>query len=503
MPHRAVRVAPGARKTDDDRGAGIRQAAIDHLWMHNRGWVELAEQGGPMVAVEGKGVRVRDAEGHWWLDANAGYVCVNVGYGRTEIADAAYEQMRRLSYFPGGSTTEPVARLAEKLAEITPGDLSRTFFSSGGSEANETAVKIARAFYKRVGEPTRYKIISREGSFHGALGISMWLGGMQGRPRNDYEPAPPGLLYAPQPNPYRFERYGRSPEEAAVRCAQAVEDLIRFHGPDTVAAFIAEPIAVPPGVAVPPDPYWPMVREICDRFGVLLIADEVITGFGRTGKMFACEHWGIVPDVMSVAKGIVSAYLPLGATIARKEISEAFSGIGKNRYFQHILTYGGHPVPAAAALKNIEILEREGLVANADSTGRYFLDKLKELKERHPIIGDVRGRGLLLGIELVEDRATKAPHDPEAKVGERLTAEFEKRRIVLRPGSGTFWVGPALCITRDEIDELVDGIDGAIGSVARQIGPTGTRKVSRSRQATGATANRRAAATRAATSGGS
>lgn len=474
---------PAARQAN---GRTARQSAIDHLWMHNRGWAEVAEQGGPMVAVEGKGVRIKDGDGQWWLDANAGYVCVNVGYGRTEIADAAYEQMKRLAYFPGGSTTEPAAALAEKLARITPGDLSRTFFCSGGSEANEGAVKIARAFHKRVGETGRYKIISRENSFHGALGFSMWLGGMAGRPRTDYEPAPPGLIYAPQPNPYRFEKHGRTPEESAIRCAEAVEELIRFHGPETVAAFIAEPIAVPPGVAVPEGPYWPMIREICDRYGVLLIADEVITGFGRTGKWFACEHWDVVPDIMSVAKGIVSAYLPLGATIARKEIADAFSGIGKNKYLQHILTYGGHPVPAAAALKNIEIIETEGLVENSAKMGRYFLRRLNELKDAHEIIGDVRGLGLLLGVELVQDRKTKAPFGPEARVGERLTAEFEKRRIVLRPTSGTFWIGPALCITKDEIDELADAIDGAIGNVAGQLGAARrhTTTSSRSRAAT-------------------
>jgi len=429
-----------------------------------------------MVAVDGHGVRVKDGDGHWWLDANAGYVCVNVGYGRTEIADAAYEQMKRLAYFPGGSTTEPAAALARKLATLAPGDLSRTFFCSGGSEANEGAVKIARAFHKRVGEPGRYKIISRESSFHGALGFSMWLGGMAGRPRTDYEPPPPGLIYAPQPNPYRFERYGRTPEEAAIRCAEAVEDLIRFHGPETIAAFIAEPIAVPPGVAVPEAPYWPMIRSICDRYGVLLIVDEVITGFGRTGKWFASEHWGVVPDIMSVAKGIVSAYLPLGATIARTEIADAFSGVGKNKYLQHILTYGGHPVPAAAALKNIEIMENERLVDNSAKLGRYFLERLQELKDVHAIIGDVRGLGLLLGIELVQDATTKAPFSQDARIGERLTAEFEKRRIVLRPTSGTFWVGPALCITKDEIDELVNGLDGAIGQVAEQLGMAGRRR---------------------------
>ncbi len=448
----------------------LRRSALDHLWMHNRGWSEMAEKGEPMIASEGSGVRIIDSEGRSWLDVNGGYMSVNVGYGRTEIAEAAYEQMKSLPYFPNGAATEPVARLAAKLAEITPGDLTRSFFLSGGSEANETSVKVARAYYRRVGNAGRYKVISRRYSYHGALGMTMWLGGTPGgNARLDYEPAYPGMVHVPQPYPYRCELGGRNPEECAERCAQAVEDQILFEGPDSVAAFIAEPVAQPPPVAVPGDSYWPRIREICDKYGVMLIADEVITGFGRTGRMFGIEHWDVVPDVMSLAKGIVSSYLPLGATIAREPIAGAFAGGEESRFFQHILTNAGHPVPAAASLKNIEIIEDEGLVENSASMGDYFLERLAELKERHPIIGNVSGLGLLLGMDLVQDRETREKFPSEMKLGDRLTAEFEKRGLILRAGPSSISFGPPLCITRDDIDEITTAVDEGIGEVSTQL----------------------------------
>ena len=263
----------------------LRQQLVRYLWMHNRDWIQMAEEGEPMIAVEGEGVRIMDAEGRSWIDVNGGYNSVNVGYGRQEIADAAYEQMRRISYFPSGTTTEPTAQLAQKLAEITPGTLSRVFPVSGGSEANETAIKIVRAYHRRRGDTRRYKIISRQGSYHGTTAGVLWLGGTPATQRDDFEPAYPGMVYAPQPLPVRSETGVETPSECAVRCAQAVEDLIKFEGPETVAAVIGEPVAMPLGAVVPGDEYWPMIREICDRYGVLLISDEVINGFGRTGRV--------------------------------------------------------------------------------------------------------------------------------------------------------------------------------------------------------------------------
>ena len=443
----------------------LRQSALDHMWIHNTDWVKLAEEGGPTIITEGHGIRVTDTEGRTWIDVTGGFHSINVGYGRTEIAEAARDQMYKLHYFAQGTTTEPLARLVEKLAEITPGSLERTWPVTGGSEANEQAIKIARAYHKRKGESGRYKIISRRSSYHGALGVTMWLGGFLDR--SDYEPAYPGMVYAPQPNPYRCEFGGETPSECAVRCAQAIEDLIQFHGPKTVAAVIAEPVAQPPGAAVPGDEYWPMLRQICDKYGVLLIADEVITGFGRTGKLFAVNHWDVVPDIMTVAKGIVSTYLPMAAAIATREVADVFAG--PRNMLPGALTFGGHPVSAAAALKNIEILLSEGMVENSAQTGAYFLEQLQGLKEDHPIIGAVRGLGLLLAIELVSDRETKARFDPELRIGERLREKFRQQGLLLEALDHAVSIGPPLCTTRSDVDEIVEGIDRAIGELEREL----------------------------------
>ena len=447
--------------TDSD---AIRQASLRYLWMHNRDWVQMAESGQPIVMVEGHGVKVTDSEGKTWIDVNGGYNSVNVGYGRTEIVDAAYEQMTRLPYFPNGTTTIATIKLAEKLAEITPGDLSRVFPVSGGSEANETALKIARAYHRRRGDMGRYKVISRKGSYHGTTGGVLFLGGIP----SDFEPAYPGMVYAPQPNPYRCELGGETASECAVLCANATEDLIKFHGPETVAAVIAEPVANPMGAAVPGDEYWPMLRDICDRHGVLLIADEVINGFGRTGKMFAMEHWDVVPDIMTVAKGIISSYLPLAAAIATNEVADVFGG--KDNYLRHVFTAGGHPVSAAAALKNIEIIETEGLVDNAAEVGAYFKEQLTGLVEDHPIIGDVRGLGMLMTVEMVSDRETKARFPKEAGIPDRLNEIFRKQGLIFRTSGQTLNIGPPLCVTRDEVNEIVHGIDLSLWELEGHLG---------------------------------
>ena len=443
----------------------LRQSSVRYLWMHNRDWIQMAEEGEPMIAVEGDGVRIVDSEGNSWIDVNGGYNSVNVGYGRQEIADAAYEQMNRLAYFPGGTTTEPTALLAKKLAEITPGTLSRVFPVSGGSEANETAIKIARAYHSRRGDKGRYKIISRMGSYHGTTAGVVWLGGTPTTTRDDFEPAYPGMVYAPQPLPYLSDE---TPSECAIRCAEAVEELIKFEGPETVAAVIAEPVAMPMGTVVPGDEYWPMLRDICDRYGVLLIADEVINGFGRTGKMFAVEHWDVVPDIMSVAKGIISSYLPLAATIATEEVAGVFAG--EEDYLRHVLTSSGHPVSAAASLKNIEIIESENMVENAATVGAYFKEQVEGMMGDHPSMGDVRGIGLLIAIELVKDRLTKEPFAPEDHVADRLNESFKKNGLLLRVGGPIINMGPPLCITTSEVDEIVHALDLSLWEFEGEMG---------------------------------
>ncbi|MCH7626266.1 MAG: aspartate aminotransferase family protein [Chloroflexi bacterium] len=290
----------------------------------------------------------------------------------------------------------------------------------------------------------------------------------------DYEPAPAGMVYAPQPNPYRCERGGTTPTECAERCAGAIEELILFHGADTIAAVIAEPVASSGGAVVPGDEYWPMLRDICSRYGVILIADEVICGFGRTGKMFASEHWGVVPDIMTIAKGITSSYLPLAAAVVRDEIADVFAG--EDNIFKQALTFGGHPVTAAVALKNIEIIEREDLVQNSADVGDYFLQQLQSLKEEHPIIGDVRGIGLLLGIELVSDHETRDPFPPQLNIGERLTQKFQERGLIMRCGGSTINIGPPLCLTTSDVDEIARGIDQSLGELEDELADEFTDK---------------------------
>lgn len=453
-----------AKDLESDRKAALRQSALDHLWMHNRDWVTMAEEGGPDVICQGEGARVVDIDGKEWIDVNGGYSSVNVGYGRKDIAESALEQMRRLSYFPQGAVTEPLVRLAEKLAQITPGTLERSWPVTGGSEANETAIKISRAYHNRRGAPGRYKIISRRGSYHGALGTVMWLGGGT-VDRADYEPAYPGMLYAPQPSVYRCEQGGQSASECAVRCAEALEKLILFHGPDTIAAFIGEPMAS--GASPPGEEYWPMVRQICDRYGVLLISDEVITGFGRTGRMFAMEHWGVVPDILTMAKGLTSSYLPMAASIATRDVADAFAG--SDNIFRQSLTFGGHPVTAQVALKNIDIIQTEGLVQNAAEVGVYFLEKLQNLKEKHEIIGDVRGLGLLLGMEFVKDRDSKQPFSSDVGLGQCLNRKLKENGLILSCRDSSISFGPPLCIDTGIVDEIVSGLDKSLYSVERDL----------------------------------
>ena len=445
----------------------LRRSSFQHNWVHFRDWVKMAEEGDPLIIADGKGLDVVDTDGNTWMDVNGGYLNVNVGYGRHEIAEAALEQMLKITFTPKYTTTPPVAALCQKLAEITPGNLERSWLVTGGSEANETAIKIARAYHKRTGEGGKYKIISRKGSYHGALGITTWLGGRGGR--SDFEPAPPGMLYAPHPNPYRSEVGGDNPSEIAVRCAQAVEELIVFNDPKSVAAVIAEPVCADTPIdaaSVPGPEYWPMLRQICDRYGVLLIADEVICGFGRTGKMFGVNHWDVVPDIMTVAKGLVSSYLPVASTVVGTHVADAFAG--PENLFPMALTFGGHPVGAAAALANIDIIEKENLVENSAKMGAYLLEQLHALEDEHPIIGNVRGLGLLACVEVVKDRRTKERFPAEMNLEEKLAEKFKEHRLILRP-RGTIVLSPPLCVRRDEIDRIVNTIDQVLGEVETEL----------------------------------
>ena len=447
----------------------LRQSALRHLWMQAGGWTDMAEEGEPIIVSEARGLTIVDTDDRRWLDVNGGYASVTVGYGRTEIADEVLRQMTELAYYPEQTVTPSAVRLAERIGQLAPGDLERSWLVSGGSEANETAIKMARAFHARRGARDRYKIISRRGSYHGATAGVAWLGrSRDGARLGDFEPAPAGLVYAPQPYPYRCEYGGTTPAECARLCAEAVERIILAEGPETVAALIGEPITSSMGSIVPGDEYWPMVRSICDRYGVLLIVDEVVCGFGRTGRMFGIDHFGVVPDMMTMAKGLGSSYVPIGSVVATREVADVFVGAGNE--FHAALTAGGHPVATAAALVNIDIIEREGLVERSAELGSYFLDLLKDVGRSRALVGDVRGIGLLVGLEIVSDRQTKAGFPESLKIADRMTDKFRRRGLLLRMlGPQVLQMAPPLCVTRDEIDQIVAAVDSSLSELESEL----------------------------------
>ena len=439
-----------ADATHDSAGDGsfdqIKQAALDHLWMPFTQYDDLAAAGGPMVIVEGDGIRVKDSDGRSYIDGISGLFLINVGHGRQEIVDAVTRQLSSIHYANTFSyVTVPTAKLAERLAGLAPGDLNKVFFASGGSEAVDTALKIARQYHVNNGQPQRTKFIARRGSYHGVSLGATSINTFEFMQRHVFEP-----LLAPA----RF--VGPSIEE--------VEELLEFEGPDTFAAFITEPVSITKGVVVPPEDYWPRLRELCDKHGIILIADEVITGFGRTGKMFAVEHWNVTPDLITFAKGVTSGYIPVGGVLAREHVAQAFVG-DKKKTFPHGYTYSGHPVGAAAALANLDIIEQENLVENAASMGSYMMDQLSALKE-HDMVSDVRGIGLLAGVELVKDKATGEPlplGDPKVK---RLNEKLGELGLLTR-AEPFVYLAPPLNITRSEVDEAVGILDEAIDAVER------------------------------------
>ena len=434
----------------------LSQLARDHVWLHRAQW-------DGQIFVKGEGCRITDMEGNTYLDARAGYTVVNVGYGRQEIADAVADQMRNIVFVPGGSVTIPMIKLAAKLAQLAPGDLSRTIFSSGGSEANETALKMAKAYHNRSGSGKRYKVISRMGSYHGST-----LGMMSAIPRrsNEYEPFAPGAIQVGAPDCYNCP-YGKEYPSCDIQCAKEIEQRILWEGPESVSAFIGEPIAHSSGLVVPPKEYWPRVRDICDKYGVLLIADEVVNGFGRTGRMFASEHFDLEPDIMTVAKGLVSGYVPVSAAIANSEIAALFVGEGVEP-FNHVFSFGGLPASCAAALANIDIIESENLVERSNVLGEHLFQRMQSLYA-HSIVGDVRGIGLEAGAFLVKDRQTKEPFGKEEQLGSRFSKKCLERGLVCGMLGNSVGVTPPLCVNKDDIDEMVSIIDGVLTELDEEL----------------------------------
>ncbi|MDQ4098941.1 MAG: aspartate aminotransferase family protein [Chloroflexota bacterium] len=435
----------------------MEQEALDHVWIHQAPWAEVVAHEGLRVFARGEGAKLWDIHGNEFLDGISGLWVVNAGHGRAEIADAMAAQAKKLAYVSAEAfTTAPAAELAHTLAEMMPGDLSRCYFCSGGSEAVETAIKIAKQVQAMRGFPRRYKVIARRGSYHGMTHGAMSL--TASRVENYFGPFMYGVSHVPHPNRYRSD-FDLEGEAADVMAAKYVEQEIENQGPETVACVIGEPISASAGVHVPSPKYWQLLREICDRHGVLLIADEVINGFGRTGKMFATEHFGFVPDIVTIAKALTSGYAPMAAAVVRPAIFETFKEQGTIS-MGHLLTFGGHPVSAAAALKNLEIIRNERLVERAAENGAYLKGQLEELRN-HPTVGDVRGEGLLCAIELVKSKSTKTSWGWPSPFTKRVNQLMIERGFITRTRQFMHFA-PPLVVDRADIDRMLAIADEAL-----------------------------------------
>ncbi len=454
--HAASEAIPPAVAPPD--AAAMRRAIAENVWLHFTQMEEFAAGGRlerPTVIVRGQGSHIWDADGKEYIDGLAGLFCVNVGYGRTEIAQAMLAQLERIHFVsPFSFPNVPGTVLAERLAKIAPtGEGSRTFFVTGGSEAVETALKVAKAYQRARGFAGRYKTVSRRYAYHGTTMGALSVTGLPSA-RNPYEPLVPGARHVPIPHPYRCV-FCQHAGECTWACADEVERTIEVEGPESVAAIIMEPVQNSGGCIVPPDGYYQRIRDLCDQYGILLIMDEVITGFGRTGAMFGTDTFNIQPDIITVAKGLTSAYAPLGAAIVRREVAEVFAGDEKAK-FQHGITFGGSPVAAAAALANLDILERENLPARSHEMGEYLKSMLSSAIGQHLNVGEIRGRGLFVGIELVRDRETRESLDDKALLGWASDA-MKGRGLICRADDrldSVIQLAPPLSIERSDLDHI-------------------------------------------------
>jgi adenosylmethionine-8-amino-7-oxononanoate aminotransferase len=418
----------------------------------------------PKIWVEGRGAMIKDIHGHEYIDGLSGLWNVAVGHGREELAKAAYDQMRQLAYYSAyvGSTNLPTTHLAEKLAELCYPSINTFFFTSGGAESSESSFKTARFYWKAVGKPDKIKFISRMKGYHGVTMAAMSATGLPTYwPM--FEPRVPGFIHIESPYPYRF--VNKTPELSdGIAAANLLEEAILREGPETVAGFIAEPVQGAGGVIPPQDDYFVRIREICDQYEVLLIADEVITGFGRTGRWFGLEHYGIEPDIVQFAKAITSGYIPLGGIGVSDTIREVIERVPGEQRWMHAFTYSGHPTSCAVALANIAIIENEGLVARADEVGAHLNRSLQELEELS-VVGNVRGKGMMAAVELVADKASKAPFPASAGVGVRVQKEMIKRGLFTRVIGDTICIAPPLVTPIETIDQLVQIVGESIVAV--------------------------------------
>ena len=434
---------------------------VDHLF---HSWSYQPSQS-PLRVVSAKGVRFTTEDGRERLDFSSCFVSHNIGHQDARVVEAIFAQARTLTSFAPSLSTKPRALLARMLAEITPGDLSRAFISLGGTEANEAAVKICHQY------TGRRKILARYRSYHGGTATAMSLSSGDAR---SWAQVMGGteLISVPQPYCYRC-MFGHQYPECDLQCVKYIDEVIELEGGgELVAGIICEPVTGANGIIVPPPEYFPELRRICDKWGVLMIADEVMSGFGRTGKWFAVDHWNVVPDILTMAKGISCGYVPLGATVARKPIGDRF----REQFFSHGATYAGHALACAAALAVIPIYQTDRLIENSAEMGAYLLERARVLQDKHPCVGDVRGLGLFVGLELVKNKKTREPimgvdakirpgTNPKLEVAKRL-AELGMMAMAANPGN-VIAMAPPLIVTKDEIDEGIAIMDQALEAADR------------------------------------
>lgn len=450
-----------------------QQALAENVWLHFFQMGHMSSlDARPTVLVRGAGSRVWDQEGNEFLDGLSGLFAVNVGYGRQEIIDAVARQLADISYVsPFSFPSLPMIELSAKLAEITTtGPQSRAFLTSGGSDANEAALKMAKAYQRRRGFPERTKVIARRVSYHGTSMGALSVNGVTSI-RNGFGPLVPGARHVPLPYRYRCD-YCATSGGCRKTCVDEVERLIEFEGPETIAAIIMEPVQNSGGAIVSPPGYLQHIRQICDHYGIVFIVDEVICGFGRVGGWFGSGEMGVRPDIITMAKAMTSGYQPLGAAVVAKPIADTFIGDGDNDKFMHGITFGGHAAACAAALANIAIIEREGLTDRSRELGDYMLRELRAAVGEHPNVGDVRGMGMFMALELVRDRNTRESLCEE-KLMLWLNGQLNQRGLICRADDRlepVIQLAPPLVLTREEADRCVAIVADVVHALGRKLG---------------------------------
>ena len=441
---------------------------LAHLWIPTQQYNDLTTNDGLLVIESADGIYLHDAKGRRFIDAMSGLWVVNAGHGRAELGDVARAQMGRLAYANTFAyASQPAVDLASKLAALTPAGIEKAVFVSGGSEAVETALRIAKQYHFNRGDAKRFKVISRVNSYHGVTMGALSVNASGYVNRVPFEPLMPGSLHVPNVICDRCP-YEKTYPECDVFCARAIEDVVKLHHPETIAAIIAEPISTANGSWQPAPEYWQTLRDICDRHGIILIADEVINGFGRTGKWFGMQHFPVQPDIMTVAKGLSSGYQPIAAALVSQRVADAFVG-GLEQALIGSITFGAHPVACAVALANIEILEREKLVENSARMGEHIAGRLREVAAAHRSVAHTRGPGLMQVVELQRNPEANEAFRPEDAIDKRMSELLKDEGILARAGAA-IPVAPPLVINREEADNLIDGIDRAITRLEADLG---------------------------------